>query len=492
MRRAPWLVLALALSLVAASCGDDDDDTGDGGDTGTEETTTVAAADGGAAEETTTVAPADAGDATTTTAAPEGDASEVTTDPDTGRLIPAECAAGENTADESIGVATDSVNFATLGIDYGPLADIGFAPSGTNPGDFMTALIDDLNANGGVCGRTINYDGVLYDIIRREGGTGCIKVTEDVTNLAVFVQGGTPEATCVAAAGPVTYSQHDFSEVFVADVIDNMYINQPSFDDQVRATVQYAIDSGQLDGKVVGVWYGWVFTDLGDAVEQIALPLLDEAGIEHIDFRTDFLGPSDPQGNAVLLAAATEFASAPIDVMLNFTGTTNHTGIQLELAAQGVTPVYISAPVSGNASNALFNEAYGTAEIADGEQVVTFAYAPDELLPGVNPAVDSCNEQVAALTGEAMEPGAFDYSSVGNQCLQFDMLVAALSVAGPELTRESFAAAFESLPPRPSARGLGLESFGPDQHFVEGSWGVQVLDGATNTYTTGDRFELAE
>ncbi len=491
MRRARWLVLALALSLVAASCGDDDDDTSGGADT--EETTTAAPAADGAAEETTTAAPtADDGTGETTTVAPEGDAAGVTTDPDTGRLIPAECAEGENIADESIGVAADSVNFATLGIDYGPLADIGFAPSGTDPGEFMRVLIDDLNANGGICGRTINYQGVLYDIIRREGGNGCIQVTEDVTNLAVFVQGGTPEATCVAAAGPVTYSQHDFSELYVADVIDNMYINQPSFDDQVRATMQYTLDSGQLDGKVVGVWYGWVFTDLGDAVEAIALPMLDEAGIEHIDFRTDFLGPSDPQGNTVLLAAATEFASAPIDVMLNFTGTTNHTGMQLELAAQGLTPTYISAPVSGNASNALFNEAYGTAEIADGEQVITFAYAPDELLPGVNPAVDSCNEQVAELTGTAMEPGVFDYSSVGNQCLQFDLLVAALSVAGPELTRESFAAAFESLPPRPTARGLGLESYGPDQRFVVGSWGVQILDGATNTYTTTERFELAE
>ncbi len=492
MRKAHWLVLGLALSLVAASCGDDDDDTGPA----TDETTTVVAADDGGEEvvETTTAVPADDGGATTTTAAPEGDASGVTTDPETGRLIPASCAAGDNSADESIGVAADSVNIATLSIDFGPLADIGFAASGTDIRESFTALVDDLNANGGVCGRTINYQGVLYDIIRREGGQGCIQVTEDVTNLAVLSQGGTPEAVCVAEAGPITYAQHDFAESEVASVIDTMYIRSPSWDDQVRATLQYAIDSGQLDGKIVGLWYGSVFLPQGDVVEEIVIPALDEAGIEHIDFRTDFLGPSDPQGNTVLLAAATEFAAAPVDVVLNFTGTTNHVAMQAELAAQGVTPVYISGPRSANSSNTIFTEAYGVTEIADGEQTVTFTWAPNEV-PGESvqaPALLSCWDQLEGLGIARPDEGTFDFSAGANMCLQFDMVVAALSAAGPELTREAFAAALETLPPHPQALGLGLQSFSADDHFSPNQFSVQTLDAATNTYSTGDTFELAE
>jgi len=474
----------LAVGLLAAACGDDD---------GGEETTDTTAA----AEETTTTAAAaeDGGETTTTVAEDGGEAASdgVTIDPETGRLVPAECPEGTPNADEDLGVTEDTINLATLGIDYGPLADIGFAPSGEDGTVFVRALVDELNADGGICGRQIDYQGVLFDIIRREGPQGCLQVTEDRRNAMVFVQGGVPEAVCVAETGTLTYAQHEFAEGDVANVEDLLFQRAPSWNDQVAATVQWALDSGALDGKKVGVWYGAVFTTQGDAVEDVAFPLLEEAGVDFISFRTDFLGPSDPQGNAVLLAAATEFVNQEIDVLFNFTQTTNHVGIKFEMNAQGyMPPTILSAPIGANSANSLFETAYSTGEISDGELIFSYTIAPNEAPDGpFGDALASCNEQVTGLTGaDPFEPGTFDYAALANMCFQFDMWVAILSLVGPEITQEKLVAAFEQLPPHPTSLGYSPQSWSGGVRWpAEVTYGVHLYDAATNSYSTSETIE---
>jgi hypothetical protein len=483
MRRTRWVAAVLALSLVAAACGDDDE--------GGESTDTTAAA------ETTTTAAAEDGGETTTTAAAEDGGEEasgpISIDPETGRLVAGECAEGTANADEALGVTEDTVNIATLGIDYGPLADIGFAPSGEDGRVFFQALVDELNANGGVCGRQIDYQGVSYDIIRREGPQGCLQVTEDRRNAVVFVQGGTPEAVCVAESGTVTYAQHEFAVDDVAAVQDLLFMRAPSWEEQLEMTVQWALDNNLLQGKKVGLWYGAVFPTQGAGVESVVIPALEEAGIDFIPYRTDYLGPSDPQGNAVLLAAATDFVANEIDVLFNATQTTNHVGIKSEMSAQGFVPeVMISAPIGANSSNALFETAYATGEISDGQQIFSYTIAPNEAPDGpFGPALASCNEQVNELTGaEAFEPGTFDYAALANFCFQFDMMVALLTYVGPEITQEKLVEAFEALPPHPTSLGYSGNDWNPGERFPTGTvYGVHLYDAATNTYTTTETIE---
>ena len=82
----------------------------------------------------------------------------------------------------------------------------------------------------------------------------------------------------------------------------------PSVEETYRATVENFLPDLEA-AQPIGVWYGAVFAGQGDAVEEAVFPILDENGIEYIPYRTDTLGPSDPEGAAILSAAATDFVS---------------------------------------------------------------------------------------------------------------------------------------------------------------------------------------
>ena len=187
----------------------------------------------------------------------------------------------------------------------------------------------------------------------------------------------------------------------------------------------------------------------------------------------------------MLKTAASEFAAMGIDVMLNFAGTTNHVGMQGELNTLGVKPVWLSAPVSGNSSNELFAKTYNVTEIANGEIYTSYTHVPVEI-GADDPVSKSCNEQYTAGTGETIEPNTFDYSAVMNVCLQIDIVAAALSTVGPEITQEKLIAALEDLPKSTNGRELGEVYWGPDGRFNTHQMGIVKYDGTTNTSKSTD------
>lgn len=486
-RQKLWSLIAvlLAFALVAAACGDDSDDGSTGDDT------TDDAADGAADDDADDTAEDDTADDTGDDAADDtgDDAAGAVTIGDDGRLTSGECAEGENSEDGSIGVTADTVNFAVVSIDYGPLADLGFAASGTDVTSMVTPFVDAVNDAGGVCGRMLDYQPVQYNIIAGEGGEACVQVTEDRSNVMVFGQGGFNEALCIAEAGTVTYTQQDFGESDIDGVSGDLGIifsRSPSAEQAFGATTEHFLPD--LEGKSVGVWYGAVFESQGDAVETEVFPILDDAGIDYISFRTDTLGPSDPEGAAILNTAATEFTAAQVDTVLGFTQTTNHAGLQGEMANQGLIPEWLWSNVGSNSANEIFAESTGVTEIADGERVMTYAWTPPE--SSEQESVMSCNEQYVELGGEEFEFGTFDYTALANMCQQVDLFVAALTLAGPELTQESLVAALETVPRHPMANTIGGEEFGPGDRYGADQMAEQTYDGSTNTYTTGEPFDI--
>jgi ABC-type branched-subunit amino acid transport system substrate-binding protein len=408
-------------------------------------------------------------------------AGEVTVD-DVGRLQPAECS-GDNVASEVDGVAEDSVNVATLSIDFAALAEIGFAASELDPTATYAAFVDEVNENGGVCGRTVDVQQVVYDVLAGEGGQACVEATEDRANLVVNTATYN-EVLCLTDAGVPAYTGADVTGADLEAGGGLLFTRFPLLEDQYRATVQYALDDGALEGQV-GVWYGSVFPDQGDAVEEVVLPMLDDAGVDYVPYRTDYSGPDDPQGNTVLTSAATDFAGHEVDTLLMFVQNTNHTGMETELAAQGLRPRLISAPISGNTSNELFADRFGTREIADGQEFVTFTLGATEL-GEEDPIAAACNEIYTRRTGETVEPRTFEYQVVTSTCVQVDVLAAALSLAGGDLTRERFVQALASLPPYRVPPLVGEVEWTADDHAGPTVFSAQTYDGGTNSVATGD------
>jgi hypothetical protein len=334
------------MARLAAGCGDDDSGGGD--------TTTTAAA------ETTTTA--EGGEATTTAAEDGGAeaATEITIGED-GRLQPITECVGENVASEDGSVTETTVNVAALNYDVKPLADIGFSASDRSFTETMATFLEGATPDG-VCGRMLDVQRVEYDVIRGEFGQACIQVTEDRRNLAV-VSVASQNSTCITDAGTVVITGGDWTEEGIAATNGLLFNRNPSADDAYRATLQWAETSGQLGGKV-GVFYGGIDELATRAMEAIIQPTLDELGVDYTAYRTDYSGPSDPQGNTVILAAASDFAAQGVDTVLSFVQNTNIVALQLELDAQGARPQFISFPIGGNTANTLFAKNFGAVERA--------------------------------------------------------------------------------------------------------------------------------
>jgi hypothetical protein len=480
-----WIKAAAVMVAIGAvaSCGSDDADseTTEASVPATESVSSTAPADTTAA---TDAAPADTAPADTaglddTVATSDPAAGGVTVD-ENGLLVQAECV-GDNVAAESDGVTADTANVSVLSIDFAPLAEIGFASSDRDPTGVYAEFANEINENGGVCGRTLDVQQVKFNILAGEGGQACLEATEDRENLIIATTGYS-EVLCLTDAGVPVVAGNDSSSETMDASNDLLLIRPPLLDKQFEATTQYALDAGALDG-VVGVWYGGVYPDQNAAVERVVLPMLDAAGVDYTAFRNDSVGPSDPEGNAVLTAAASEFASKNIDTLLQFVQNTNQTGMQLELDALGVSPRYISMPISGNSSNELFAERFGTREIADGQEYVTYTRGATEA-DASDPMAVACHEIWTRRTGEVIEPNSFDYAAIVGSCSSLFELAAAMSVAGGELNRESIIAGYENLPPHKVGGQLGETAWTADNHVGPNVFSVQIYDGGTNTVAT--------
>jgi len=457
MSRCVFGALACSLLAIAACGGDDDSDDGSASDP---------------------PAGADGGDAAFT--------GEVTVD-DIGRLQPAECT-GDNAASDDDGVSADTVNVATVSIDFDALAEIGFTVAGVDPTETFSVFADELNENGGVCGRTVDVQRVVYDVLQAQGGQACVEATEDRANLVVNTA-TYDEVLCLTDAGVPAYTGADVTEADIEAAEGLLFTRFPVLEDQYAATVQHALDDGALEGKV-GVWYGSVFPNQGDAVEDVVLPMLDDADVDYVAYRTDYAGPSDPEGNTVLTSAATDFAGQDVETVLMFVQNTNHTGMETELDAQGLSPRFISAPISANSSNEVFADRFGTREIADGQQFATFTLGATELGPD-DPIAAACHEIWTRRTGDEIEPATFDYGQITSTCVQVDVLAAALSLAGGDLTRDRFVAALQSLPSYRVPPLLGEVAWTAEEHAGPAVFSAQTYDGAANTVATDeDTFEI--
>jgi hypothetical protein len=404
---------------------------------------------------------------------------EVTLD-GAGRLIASKCS-GANAASTADGVTADKVNVATISVDFAALDKIGFGVTGRDPTTAFEIFANAVNDNGGVCGRKIDVQKVVYDVLQGQGGKACVEATEDRTNLVVN-SASYDRILCITDAGVPAYAGTDVTAADIERAHGLLYSRSPLLEEQFKATVQYATKAGALKGKV-GVWYGNIFPSNGDAVEKVVLPMLDAAGISYTAYRTDSAGPSDPEGNAVLTAAATDFVAKHVDTMLMFVGPTNHTGMQNELHAQGLNPKYYSAPIAGNTSNEIFADRFGTRGFTDGQVFATYSVGSSEL-DASDPIAKACNELWTKLTGETVKPKTFDYVLVTSSCVQVDELAAALSLAGGDLTRKTIVQALAGLPAHRSPGLLGKLAWSKDVHSGPPEFSAQLYNAADNTVAT--------
>ena len=153
-------VLLVVFAFVAAACGSDD---GDGEATTAESTSSSTEAD----------------DATTTTTA---ESTTTTTEQSTTTTEPVELTASWP------GVTEDTIRLGFLDVDFLELADLGLYESNFgDPRVVIGALVDDLNARGGILGRQVeSFVEIFLPISLTDAEETCLRLTEDNDVFAVL------------------------------------------------------------------------------------------------------------------------------------------------------------------------------------------------------------------------------------------------------------------------------------------------------------------
>jgi ABC-type branched-subunit amino acid transport system substrate-binding protein len=168
------------------------------------------------------------------------------------------------------GVTEDSIKLGYTHIDIAALNEVGIELHHGPYGEIMTALVDDLNANGGINGRTIDLVISPYSPIGTEEGLAvCAEMTEDEQVFAVLGSLQGDQNLCVV-------EQH--STVLVGGVQTAEFLERArapwatpdaAAEHSVQALVTALDASGELDGRTIGVY--------GLASEQVAIDAAKQA-----------------------------------------------------------------------------------------------------------------------------------------------------------------------------------------------------------------------
>ena len=417
MRQLPapvrFLVLAtVALATLATSCGDDT-----GADDATPDNPTST---DGAGDSSSTAPPDGTGGDTTTTM---GDV--------------------ERTASFR-GVTPDAIKVGVVGPDLEALAGLVDLDHGSYEAAYR-ALIDDINATGGVNGRRID---MVYDAFLPIGTEGmdtiCSRFTEDEQVFAVL--GG------LLDDGPLCYTELS-DTAFIGSTQNDQRVERSSApwftgfrnsDDVVATTIRGFHERGVFDDAAVAV-----VAAVADKsqVESIALPLLDELGVDVVDvsfIEASALDTAASEAEAALIAERQKTAGADVALAIgggtpSYAGGLEDSDFRPRLATTSLSSLRAYIRDRGGRDLSLLEDSVA-GNIA--EQVGWWA--------------DSAIQDCIAIVEAAGEPTILDPNtrapeepenivSVAAACRDVALFVAIATAAGPELTNDSFRAAGEGL-----------------------------------------------
>jgi Periplasmic binding protein len=340
------------------------------------------------------------------------------------------------------GVTDDSV---AVGITYVDLASLGDIVS-LDHGDYETAyraVIDDINADGGINGRTIEpVFAPINPVGTQPAEAACLQLTEDEEAFIVI--------GFFLDDGPLCYLETHETAVIGGSMTPERleraqapWFTAESGTDLQSDVVRVMADGGELDGAL------GVFARPGEEAQMndIVLPLLDELGVDVVESAVIDAPPDDTAAtNAATQVIAQRFESAGVDqvLLIGTAGLVWASGVestdyrpQLLLTDPNSILAYINdaagrdlSVLDGAVSGSLYG---GAANIYD------------------LPAMQECVGVVEDAGGVVDDPGtaapdaAETWVSAFNACTNVTLLRSLLEAAGDDLNYGTLAAGADGL-----------------------------------------------
>ena len=409
--RIRFLIVGLvALAMLATSCGDDATNADD--------------------------------DSPTSTGAPEGSTTTVGSgdDPPGTTTTPVDI----ELTDSFRGVTSESIKIGVVGPDLEALAGLVDLDHGSYE-DAYRAIIDDVNAAGGVNGRRIDMVFEAFFPVGTEGmDTICSRFTQDEEVFAVL--GG------LLDDGPLCYTELS-DTAFIGSTQNDRRVERSSApwftgfrnsDDVVETIIRGFDERGIFDGAAVAV-----VAAVADKVqvESVALPVLDELGVNVVDVSFIEASPIDTaasEAEAALIAEKQKTAGADVALAIGG-GTPSYAG---GLEDSDFRPRLATTTLS---SLRAYIRDRGGRDLSILEDSVAGNIA-EQLGWWDDPAIQDCIDIVeAAGVPTILDPNTRapeepeNLVSVAAACRNVALFVAIATAAGPDLTNDSFRAAGEAL-----------------------------------------------
>ena len=451
--------LFAALSLVAAACG--------GSDEGGTDSSPDTAVTTPAAEPAVDTAPAteDPVDTAEPTASPPPDsAAPAETDP------PVELTASAR------GVTADTISLGYSYIDFDELVDLGLAPAGWGDQEAtFQAIVDDLNANGGILGRSIEVIYRPYSVLGTEGAEAvCLELTQDNEVFAVlggFVGPAEPANTCIVGRGDTVLVGGVQSEERLADATAPWVTERAVRTRLADVLVSLLAAQGELEGRKIAVVASIDAEDVRDDVAAV----LSAAGAEPVDV----LQSEAPIGDFVAEDAnwatlGERLRGSEADTLLLVgnpsAGIRNNAALGLDLDIWALD----QGSLTSLGTSVTLEDARGviTAGSLSGQDLWD-----DETMAGCREAFAAAQPDVEVTEPDDVQEGDEDIArGLVGPCQFLSLFEIIATEAGPELTNQSFAEAVSgltqfSIPGQPFASlgdkfdsidSFALLSFNPD------------------------------
>lgn len=463
MKHRRVLGAALVAALVAAGCGGDDDPDAGG----------AATAAPGTSAGTATSPPATTAGATSTRAA-------TTTTPSSG--TPATTITSEARTASFRGVTPESIKIGVVDPDLDELRELGIIE--INRGDpevVAQALVDEINARGGILGRQLDLTHLKYSVITEASvDAACLTLTEEEEVFAVV---GAPLGPTVGSKVTCFTDQHDTIVVGGAQTEELLAQSKAPWVTPTISTSRYytgAIEvlakEGEFDGAKLAV-----IAASGDQgiVDELVLPALEEEDVTP----AEVLITTAPSDDLVAVSAeyqvlAERMNASGVDTVLVI-GTTSSFAFGY-LHDFGFTGTRLSADPDTTVSGAGGFDSTRPTSVYDG---IIAPIGPLSEETWADPLVQECigvfeaaQPGITVIDPPLVPEGEPDWAvSIITTCQNLRLFERIAIAAGPNLTNESFLAAAQELGTF-ALPNIPIGSLGPDKYDVEDGQRLGVFD----------------
>ncbi len=341
------------------------------------------------------------------------------------------------------GVTDDTITIGYVYLDLDDVRERGIVDLNWGPqGDHMQAIVEHINANGGVAGRNLEVISIAFDPVGSTGArAACLELTEDTQVFAVVGAIRRDEVFCYTEQhDTVAIANSDLTQERVERSIAPYASVNASRERTIGLFIDEAVESGLFEGRTVAV----MSSDAIEVTEAIAVPALEAAGIT-------VEGIYLTQGDGTIGSAAVEAAAAAEAMKVQGVDTVLVVGDAIVAVNSFIGADF--APTILFTDQGSASTTAGRADLSSFEALYT--YGPQSASVRYDDPVfqehcvapwNEANPDLIAVN-PADVPDREPNHAVGLQiaCRLMAIFTSVADSAGPDLTTESFAAALDSL-----------------------------------------------